>query len=433
MSVTTTNFAANMKIVYGTIQDQVSTQPAFMNLLGDGSKFGKPINNLSSKGYVFEARLRPNFYMGFRPESATAGVGASGNQGLANATVYLKYGYVPEVITGQADVLSRGDAKAFMQSKALELKYSIKDFVSHCNVVAVGAEPGGQLAQVAAAPAASSTVFYADNAGYLPGALYLRIGMPVDSNAVGGGALTVSSEVITAINYATRAVTKTTTTATWTSGEAITLGGEAALTSGTFPYTMEGLNSIVLDSGALQGLNPATSGQESWKAFVWDAAGDSLSSDKIHALRQFIKNRCGLNPDLFVFPSAQIAQMVKFATQNYRFETSTGKPVGKKALDLGYDVFEYAGLSIVEDKDCRPDRIFCGVTETMKKFEAMPLQLLSNDAGEWTRVIATTGLVDAVAGLLGTYLNIGTLTRSAWGVIKGLDADDIWYSNAATI
>jgi hypothetical protein len=433
MSVTTTNFAANMKIVYGTIQDQISTEPAFMNLLGDGSKFGQPINNLGSKGYVFEARLRPNFYMGFRPESATSGVGTSGNQGLENSTVLLKYGYVPEVITGQADTLSKGDARAFMQAKALQLKNDIKDFVSHCNVVAVGAERGGQLAQVASSPAPTSTVFYADNAGYLPGALYLRVGMPVDTNAVAGGALTVSSELITAINYATRAVTKTTTTATWAAGEAVTLGGEAALTAGTFPYTMEGLNSLVSDSGSIQGLNPATAGQESWKSFVWDAVGDDLTSSAMQMLRQFVKNRGGMNPDIFVFPSAQISQLVKFATQNYRFETNGGKAIGKKALDIGYDVFEYAGLPIIEDKDGRPDRIFCGASETMKKFEALPLQLLDNEAGAWTRVQTTTGLADAVAALLGTYLNIGTTQRSAWGMIKGLNADAVWYQNPQTI
>jgi len=433
MPVTTSNFAANMKIVYGAIQDQISTEAAFMNLLGDGSKFGRPVNNLGSKGYVFEARLRPNFNMGFRIESATAGVGTSGNQGLENSTVYLKYGYVPEVITGQADVLSKGDARAFMQAKALQLKYDIKDFVSHCNVVAVGAERGGQLATVAAAPAPSSTVFYADDAGYLPGALYLRIGMPIDTNTVGGAALTVSSETITAINYATRAVTKTTTTGTPIAAEGVHLGGEAALTSGTFPYTMEGLMSIVTDSGALQGLNPATSGQESWKAFVQDAAGDTLTSAAIHRLRQFVKNRSGLNPDFFLFPSAQVSEMVKFATQNYRFETNGAKGIGKKALDVGYDVFEYAGIPIIEDKDARPDRIVCGVSDTMKKFEALPLQLLENEAGAWTRIIATTGIVDAVAALLGTYLNIGTLQRSAWGMIKGLYADDVWYQNPQTV
>jgi len=421
-----------MKIVYGTIQDQISTQPAFMNLLGDGSKFGKPINNLGTRGYVFEARLRPNFNMGFRPESAVAGVGAAGNQGLANATVLLRYGYVPETITGQADTLSRGDARAFMQAKALQLKYDIKDFVSHCNVVAVGAEPGGQLAQVAAAPAPGAGTFTADRAAGLPGAMFLRIGMPIDTNAVGGGALTVSSSVITAINYATGLVTHTAGVAV--AGEAVSLGGEAALgVAPVFPYTMDGLVGIVNDTGALHGLNPATAGQESWRAFVWDVAGDSLTSDKMHTLRQFVKNRGGLNPDLFVFPSAQIAEMVKFATQNYRFETSTGKAVGKRALDLGYDVFEYAGLPIIEDKDCRPDRIYCGASETMKKFEAMPLQLLDNEAGAWTRVNTATGIADAVAALLGTYLNIGTLQRSAWGCIRGLYADNIWYDNPQTV
>ena len=421
-----------MKFLYGAIQDQVSTQAAFMNLLSDGSKFGKPINQIGVRGYVGLARLRPNFNMGFRPESAVAGVGLSGNQGTANWVVTLKYGYVPETITGQAENLSKGEAKAFMQAKAFQLKYDIKDMVSHMNVICVGAEPGGQLAQVAAAPAPAAGTFTADNLGYLPGAIYLRVGMPIDTNAIGGGALTCTSSVITAINYATRLVTHTLGTAV--AGEAVSLGGEGSLAvAPVFPYTMDGLVSIVNNAGAMHGLNPATAGQESWQSFVRDVAGDDLSSQSMHELRQFVKNRGGEDPDMFLFPSAQIAQLVRFATQNYRFETNSGKAIGKKALDLGYNVFEYAGLPIIEDKDARPDRIYCGASSTMHKFEAIPLTLAEDEAGTWTRLNFATGPADAVSALLRTYVNLGTHQRSAWGVMMGLNTDAIWYDQPPTI
>jgi hypothetical protein len=72
--VDTTTYLPDMKIVYGAIQEQVSTLPAVMNLFGDGSKFGKPINNVGVRGYVFLARVTPNWGMGFRPEGTT-GVG----------------------------------------------------------------------------------------------------------------------------------------------------------------------------------------------------------------------------------------------------------------------------------------------------------------------------------------------------------------------
>src|SRR5215469_989790 len=88
--VDTTTYLPDMKIVYGAIQEQVSTLPAVMNLFGDGSKFGKPINNVGVRGYVFLARVQPNWGMGFRPESTT-GVGTAGNQNFTNATVTLRY------------------------------------------------------------------------------------------------------------------------------------------------------------------------------------------------------------------------------------------------------------------------------------------------------------------------------------------------------
>src|SRR5215469_9510650 len=91
-AVDTTTYLPDAKIVYGAIQEQVSTLPAVMNLFGDGSKFGKPINNVGIRGYVFLARVQPNWNMGYRPEGTT-GVGAAGNQGLTNSTVTLRYFY----------------------------------------------------------------------------------------------------------------------------------------------------------------------------------------------------------------------------------------------------------------------------------------------------------------------------------------------------
>jgi hypothetical protein len=433
MSVDTTTFLSDLKIVYGTIQDQISREPMFMNLLGDGSKLGRPISSIGggTRGYQFLALLRPNWRLGFRPESSTVGVGTDGNQGLKEATVLLKYAYCPEVITGQAENLSRGDMKAFMQAKALAAKYDMKDVLSHLNVIAVGADRNGQLASVAAAPAPGAGTFYADNASGFPGAIYLRVGMPIDTYTVGGAAAaTTSNRTITAINYATRLVTHSTDTAL--AAEAVCLSGESC-TVAQYPTTMEGLISLVSDTGALQGLDPSVSGQESWKSFVKDVSGDDLSSFYMHLLRQKVKNYSGETPDLFYFPSAQIAQLVKFATQNYRFETNSGKAIGKKALDLGFDVFEYAGLAIIEDKDARPDRIFCGASEAISKFEAVPLSLADDESGVWTRIIASTGIVDAVAGLLRSYLNIGILKRSAWGCLKGLSVDSAFLDYPVTV
>ncbi len=231
MGVDATTYLADAKNIYGAIQDQVSTLPAFMNLLDNGP-MNDPVSNIGIRGYTFLARLAPNWNMGYRAEG-TSGVGTAGNQGLAQSTVSLKYAYVPITITGQAENLTKGNEKAFMQAKALEAKFDMKDIVSHVNVVMVGAQRGGQLAQVDA-PASGS--FTADNSSLLPGALFLRVGQLIDTNAVGGGALTISAATITAINYTTRVVT---VPGTAVQGEAVTLSGEAALTTGAFPLTAE--------------------------------------------------------------------------------------------------------------------------------------------------------------------------------------------------
>lgn len=418
MGVDTTTYLPDMKIVYGAIQEQVSTLPAVMNLFGEGSKFGKPINNVGVRGYVFLARVQPNWNMGFRPEGTT-GVGAAGNQGLTNGTVTLRYFYCPITITGQAENLSKGESRAFMQAKALEAKFDMKDAVSHVNVVVIGAEPGGQLAQVKAA--GGGNPFTADNTSLLPGSIYLRVGQPVDGIPVGGGAPDFVNQKITAINYTTNAVTLA--GGAGVAGHAIALTGEypqfAVANDGWI--TCNGFQNLVNSSGVVEGIDPGVF--PSWQSYLFDNGNAALSSQLLQQLRQFVKNRGGVDGNIFIVPSAQINQYAGIATTTLRFDITNEGPaakVGKKALDLGFNVFDYAGLPMVEDKDARTDRIYHGDTEMMKKFEAIPLSLAEDEAGTWTRIIGANGIADAVAGLLRWYVNIGIIQRSAWGRLQDL-------------
>jgi hypothetical protein len=422
--VDTTTYLPDMKIVYGAIQEQVSTLPAVMNLFGDGSKFGKPINNVGVRGYVFLARVTPNWGMGFRPEGTT-GVGAALNQGFTNATVTLRYFYVPITITGQAENLSKGESRAFMQAKALEAKFDMKDAVSHVNVLVIGAEPGGQLAQITAAGAGNP--FTVSTVGLLPGAIYLRVGQYVDCIPVGGGAPTFLGQKITAINYATNSVTVAGLAGA--NGQAIALGNPGG-GQGEYPqvavvndgwFTCNGFQNLVNSSGVVQGIDPGVF--PAWQSYLFDNGNAALSSQLLQQLRQFVKNRGGVDGNIFIVPSAQINQYVGIATTTLRFDITNEGPaakVGKKALDLGFNVFDYAGLPMVEDKDARTDRIYHGDSEMMKKFEAIPLSLAEDEAGTWTRIIGANGIADAVAGLLRWYVNVGIVQRSAWGRLQDL-------------
>lgn len=419
MGVDTTTYLADAKNVYGAIQDQVSTLAAFMNLLGDGGKFGKPINDLGVRGYTFLARLQPNWNMGYRPEGYT-GVGNAvanfGNQGLNNATVILKYAYVPIVVTGQAENLTKGQQRAFMQAKALEAKFDMKDIVSHVNVIMVGAQHGGQLATVASS--ATTSTFVASTAGGLPGAIYLRVGMPLDFGPVGGGTLDVTGQTITAINYSTNTVTFSPGGTSPTVGDAVYLSGEGSPTTQAFPYTAECLASMISATGAFQGLNPATAGQQSWASFI-QAVNGTISPANLLALKQFVKNRGGSEPDCWITGSDQTNELATIATTLLYYRTDQGG-LGKKAIDLGFTTFELAGDAIVEDKDFWPGRVASMDSEMVKRFEAVPLSMAEDEAGSWTRVSGSSGVADAVQGLLRWYHQIGTLQRSALGMNTGL-------------
>lgn len=405
MGVDSTTFAANWKMIYRGIQDQCKALPALMNLLDEGE--GQKITTMGGRGYTFLARVARNWRMGFRAEGTT-GVGTAGNQGLAQATVSVKYAYVPNVITGQAVYFGKGDEKAFMDSKALESMYDAKDLASHCNVLAVGAERGGQLAQVSAAASGSFTADFSSN---LPGAIYLSPGMYIDTNAVGGGALTLSAAQITAVNYTSRLVT---VAGTAVNGEAVTLSGEAPASSSDFPLTAEGLVSLIASTGSRQGLNPATAGQESWASIQTDVGGVQISSQLMDEQISLTRKKSGSDPDLGYFPDGQANQLTAIATQTLRFDVPAAG--AKKALDLGFTTYSYAGRTIVVDKDARQDRTYWGTRSALCKWEALPYGMADDEAGEWTRIYSSSGIADAVAALGRWYYQIGVKQRNAWSV-----------------
>lgn len=408
--ITSSTYLPDAKIVYGMLYNQVSTMAAIMNLLKDGSKMGKPVSNIGLRGYVILCRMQPNWNMGFRPEG-TQGVGAAGAQGLQNGTVVLKYAYVPILITGQAEVLTKSDSRAFMQARALEAKFDAEDITSHLNVIFAGAERGGQLAQVSASAA---NQFTCDATGLLPGSIYLRVGQPVDAGPVGGGALSLNAAQITAINRTTRVVTHNSAAAA-TVGHAVYLAGEAPLTAGAFPYTMESLRSLIDDTIAIQGLDPTVAGQTAWQSWVKDVGAVAISPALLQEQRQFTFNRGGKQPNMYLVPSAQINSYVSIATTTLRFDvTWPQSSMGKKALDLGFLVYNFGGLPMIEDKDLRTDRIFCGDGDALRKFEAVPLSMAEDGASEWTRVSGANGIADAVQGLMRWYINVGIMQRSAW-------------------
>ena len=318
-----------------------------------------------------------------------------------------------------------------MQAKALEAKYDMEDLTSHVNVVVAGAQPGGSLA-TSASPTAGS--FTASNAGNLPGAIYLRVNQIIDSTPVAGAASSFTAATITAINYGTRVVTIS--AGTGVAGDAITLTGEypqSAITGDGY-ITANGLSVIVSATGLMQGLNPATAGQQSWAAYVADAGPAVISSPALQQMRQFVKNRGGVDPDVFLTGSAQINQLVNIATQTIRFDVNLARTAGQKqALNLGFAAFDYAGLMMIEDKDIPPDRVFCLATEMMKKFEALPLSLAEDEAGTWTRISGANGIADAVQGLLRWYHNVGTLQRSSTGMLFDLTVPAAFATTPPTL
>lgn len=81
----------------------------------------------------------------------------------------------------------------------------------------------------------------------------------------------------------------------------------------------------------------------------------------------------------------------------------------------------------------RPNHLYIGKSGTLVKFDESPLALANDGAGEWTRVIGTSGIADAVAGLYRHYFQVATTHRSAWGKATNLTIPEFWIDKPPVI
>lgn len=398
MSATLTTVNGILKEVYeGQINDQLNEERVLMKRIERTSD--NVTDNIGGKYVVFPVRSGRNHGISYRAESGA--LAAAGSQAYKAAQESLKYGYGRVKFTGQLMRLARTNPQSFSNALDEEMTGLKGDLAKDENRIAWGhVDQGGLghtgiLAELTSSPS-SSTTFTVDTAQWL------EVGMVIDIVNSGGPTVDVTGSTITAI-----------------SGTTVTVGAAISSTSGyyvcrTGNYNNEpyGLSNLVNSTGALHGLNPATSGQGFWASQL-DTTTTTLTELAMISMADNIRTEGGAQISA-VFCSLGVRRSY------WNIQTGLRRYVEPKKFDGGLVglSFMYGGkdVPVVEDPDAPASNMAMVTESEIKVFRDQDWYWEDIDGSIFKWVSG----YDIWEALMKQYWQLGTHKRNAHGRFTAL-------------
>ena len=239
----------------GPIREQINNATPFLAELKKSSK------EVVGKSVYLPLHYGRNSGVGARGTSGTATLPTAGTQLYKESIFLTKDIYGSIEISGKTIRATRNDKGAFLRAVASETEGITKDVGVDIDRQLVMSDTTGQLTLTNGSD--TSAVVTVDSTQYL------EEGMVIDVGAD-------TSKTIASIDSETQITLSA--SITWANDEVIKRAG---VTSGD---ELNGLDLFCRTTGAVQGLNPATSGQEWWKAQVFGTSGSPVPLTEIDML-----------------------------------------------------------------------------------------------------------------------------------------------------
>lgn len=296
MTATLTTANGILKEVYeGTVTDQLQHDAIAIKRITRSSEgiFDTP----GGKYVVFPLHTKRNSGISYRAENTQ--LGAAGRQGYQQAQETLKYGYGRIKITGQAMALAKTNPQSFINVLDGEMEGIKKDLTKDSNRIAWG-NPGGWAATGGTGVIARTTAGSAASTTITAPTRQLDVGMVLDvvDNA-GVGVVGATGRTIVSITSATAFVVDA----------AVTIAlGDNIVRAGNWNMEPYGFSNIVSQTGILHNINPATPGNEYWRAAVDDAATAVLTELAMIKMADEIKMAGGSAPTV-IFASLGVRRV----------------------------------------------------------------------------------------------------------------------------
>jgi hypothetical protein len=333
----------------------------------------------------------------------------------------LRYNTMRLALTEQAIKASASNAGAFTRDMEAMVEDGFKTFAHDLDRQCMSNDGVGYLCRVSAVAGSVCDVYSPGGQVCWPsaatdpdGAKFLEVG---DVVAVYNGTTFRHQSSISAIDYSVtpNQVTLTTIGATAAndyfvkaSKHGATGGEDDAINS-----EIEGLTKWVSDTGTYANINPATAGNERWKATVVDnsAAPVRVSDTVLHQLRALIERRRGASAG---------KRIVHWTTPAIKMDYGLSLTPDKRYMNTlelqgGYRTIGFAGDPIMDAPNCLPGHWWMLCMEDINFYNQGGIFWFERD-GRMSRVKDKMGW-EMTALLFG---NLGTPVRNAHGVIRGL-------------
>jgi hypothetical protein len=389
LSATLTTVAGILKEVYeGNINDQLNNERITIKRI-ERTAEGTATNAVGGKYVTFPVRISRNAGISYRAENVQ--LAPAGRQGVKAAQENLKYGYGRVRLTGQLIELAETDRQAFSSSMDLEMDGLKDDLAKDENRIAYGHIDAAVASGIKAKVTANST----GTTITVDSTWHLDEGMVIDISAAGTPVSGGTSVTITGVTSDT----------TFTVGTAVAGAVIGNYVSRTGDYNQEptGLNKIVDSTGALHGLDPATTPK--W-ASIKDTTTTTLTEVAMAKVIDQMRRAGGKIPTaLFSSLGVRLAYF-NLLTSLRRYNEPKEFHGGLVGLSFMYGEKD---LPFVADPDTPAKNLFFISEPDLKIWQAKDWRWEDRD----NSVLKWVTDYDAFEGFMKKYWQMGTHQRNA--------------------
>lgn len=369
---------------------------------------------VSGKNWTVPLHTRRNLSAAMgRAENVT--LQTASEQGYSVAVIPPAYQYGRIEISGPSFAATRDDAGSFLRALSSEVEGLSRDMIKGFNRQF---HSDGLDALAYATGADDATPATVDDNKSNP-FTFLRVGDTIDwLDASASWAVLGTGSVITSLTPAATNVSVAWSTASPTG----TADGDALVLTGTGGNQLMGIGGIIsasdppLLSGGLHGI-PATNAY--WKAQVNSNSGTLRPLTNL--LMRKVLSSIATNSDFKDSDVKFLLCSYEVQDEYYNLLVDSKRHPVTLQLDGGFTGLDFCGIPVVADPDCRKNQLYYVVPESMRIFEAAPLDWFDKDGN----VLHRREDKDAYTGTMFTYMNLGTTARNANGLL-----DDIQVSTS---
>jgi len=395
MSATMTTVAGILKEVYeGNINDQLNEERITIKRI-ERTAEGVGTNAVGGKYVTFPVRISRNAGISYRAENVQ--LAPAGRQGLKPAQENLKYGYGRVRLTGQLIALAESDRQSFASAMDVEMDGLKDDLGKDENRIAYG-----HIDAAVASGIKAKVVSIAGQVVTVDSTAHIDEGMVIDLTNAGTPVANGTAVLVSAVNSST--------TFTVSGTAPTTVAGNYVSRTGDYNQEPTGLNKIVDSTGALHGLDPATTPK--WASYK-DSTTTALTELAMIQAMDNIRTAGGKIPSA-IFCSLGVRRAYwNLLTSMRRYNEPKTWEGGLTGLSFMYGEKD---LPVVADPDCPAKNMFFITENQIKIWRDKEWYWEDRD----NSVLKWVTDYDAFEGFMKKYWQMGTHQRDAHGKMTNI-------------